>query len=80
LLLQALESWPGVPPPPRGCVPRSPIVRPEVAAARVARAQAWLVDAESLLAAPPDAFVADRRGRDLALFYLFLAIQESIDL
>jgi len=46
----------------------------------VARAQAWLSDAESLLAAPPDEFVADRKGRDLALFYLFLAIQESIDL
>jgi len=56
------------------------MVRPEVAAARVARAQAWLCDAESLLAAPPDEFVADRRGRDLALFYLFLAIQECIDL
>ena len=46
----------------------------------MARAQAWLSDAESLLAAPPDEFVADRKGRDLALFYLFLAIQESIDL
>ena len=56
------------------------MVRPEVAAARVARAQAWLSDAEGLLAAPPGEFVADRRGRDLALFYLFLAIQESIDL
>jgi uncharacterized protein YutE (UPF0331/DUF86 family) len=56
------------------------MVRPEVAAARVARAQAWLADAEGLLPAPPDEFVADRRGRDLALFYLFLAIQECIDL
>ena len=56
------------------------MVRPEVAAARVARAQAWLSDAESLLALPPDEFVADRKGRDLALFYLFLAIQECIDL
>jgi len=46
----------------------------------VARAQAWLSDAESLLAVPPDEFVADRKGRDLALFYLFLAIQECIDL
>ncbi len=46
----------------------------------MARAQAWLADAEGLLAAPPDEFVADRRGRDLALFYLFLAIQECIDL
>jgi uncharacterized protein YutE (UPF0331/DUF86 family) len=56
------------------------MVRPEVAAARVARAQAWLSDAENLLAPAPDEFVADRRGRDLALFYLFLAIQECIDL
>ena len=56
------------------------MVRPEVAAARVARAQAWLSDAEALLAAAPDEYVADRRGRDLALFYLFLAIQECIDL
>ena len=56
------------------------MVRPEVAAARVARAQAWLSDAEGLLAAAPDEFVADRRGRDLALFYLFLTIQECIDL
>jgi uncharacterized protein YutE (UPF0331/DUF86 family) len=56
------------------------MVRPEVAAARVARALTWLSDAESLLAPGPDEFVADRRGRDLALFYLFLAIQECIDL
>ena len=56
------------------------MVRPEVVAARIARAQAWLADAESLLAPPPEEFVADRRGRDLALFYLFLAIQECIDL
>ena len=46
----------------------------------MARAQAWLNDAEALLAAAPDEYVADRRGRDLALFYLFLAIQECIDL
>ena len=56
------------------------MVRPEVVAARIARAQTWLADAESLLAPPPEEFVADRRGRDLALFYLFLAIQECIDL
>jgi len=56
------------------------MVRPEVAAARVARAQAWLAEAESLFALPAEEFVADRRGRDLALFYLLLAIQECIDL
>jgi uncharacterized protein YutE (UPF0331/DUF86 family) len=56
------------------------MVRAEVAASRVARAQAWLSEAEGILALPPQEFVADRRGRDLALFYLFLAIQECIDL
>lgn len=56
------------------------MVRAEVAAARVARAQAWLAEAEGLFALPPEEFVADRRGRDLALFYLFLAVQECIDL
>jgi uncharacterized protein YutE (UPF0331/DUF86 family) len=56
------------------------MVRAEVARARVARAESWLTDAESILAAPPDQFEADRKGRDLALFYLFLAIQECIDL
>ena len=56
------------------------MVRREVAATRVARALGWLNDAEALLARPPETFVADRSGRDLALFYLFLAIQECIDL
>jgi uncharacterized protein YutE (UPF0331/DUF86 family) len=56
------------------------MVRRDVAAARIARAQAWLSDAEAILGRPPEDFVADRSGRDLALFYLFLAIQECIDL
>jgi uncharacterized protein YutE (UPF0331/DUF86 family) len=56
------------------------VVRPDVAGARIARAQAWLVDAEVLLFRATEEFVADRIGRDLALFYLFLAIQECIDL
>lgn len=56
------------------------MVRAEVARARVARADSWLRDAEEILAASADELVADRRGRDLALFYLFLAIQECIDL
>jgi uncharacterized protein YutE (UPF0331/DUF86 family) len=55
-------------------------VRPEVAGARIARAQAWLADAEAILSREPAEFVADRSGRDLALFYLFLSIQECIDL
>lgn len=56
------------------------MVRPEVAAARVARAEAWLADAAGTLDRPPDEFLAAGKDRDLALFYLFLAIQECIDL
>ena len=56
------------------------MVRPDVAGARVARALAWLTDAEALLGRSAADFVSDRSGRDLALFYLFLAIQECIDL
>lgn len=46
----------------------------------MARAQAWLDDAEHLLRRPVDDLLADTKGRDLALFYLFLAIQECVDL
>jgi uncharacterized protein YutE (UPF0331/DUF86 family) len=56
------------------------MVRREVVAARAGRARAWLNDAATLLLNPPDVFLADPKGRDLALFYLFLAIQECIDL
>ena len=56
------------------------MVRPDVVAARVARASAWLDDVERGFARPVDELLADVRGRDLALFYLFLAIQECIDL
>lgn len=56
------------------------VVRADVAGARIARAQAWLSDAEAILGRSTTDFVGDRSGRDLALFYLFLAIQECIDL
>ena len=56
------------------------MVRRDVAGARVARATAWLDDASRLLDQPADVFVAATKDRDLALFYLFLAIQECIDL
>lgn len=56
------------------------MVRRDVTGARIARAQAWLRDAETLLGRSTAEFVDDRSGRDLALFYLFLAIQECIDL
>jgi uncharacterized protein YutE (UPF0331/DUF86 family) len=56
------------------------VVRRDVAGTRVARAVAWLHDAEKLFAVTPDAFLAATKDRDLAIFYLFLAIQECIDL
>jgi uncharacterized protein YutE (UPF0331/DUF86 family)/predicted nucleotidyltransferase len=59
---------------------RLPMVRADIVAAKAGRARAWLNDAAPALAAPLDAFVADSKSRDLALFYLFLAIQECIDL
>jgi uncharacterized protein YutE (UPF0331/DUF86 family) len=56
------------------------VVRRDVVAAKVARARAWLNDAASALQSPLAAFLSDPKSRDLSLFYLFLAIQECIDL
>lgn len=53
------------------------MVQRDVAAAKVGRASARLDEAAALFAdAPP----SDLRSQDLASFYLFLAIQECIDL
>jgi len=56
------------------------MVRPDVAGRKIARASAWLDDAEAILSRPVDEFVGAAKDRDLAAFYLLLAIQESIDL
>lgn len=56
------------------------MVRRDVARTRIARATTWLVDAETLLGADAEAFRAATKDRDLAIFYLFLALQECIDL
>ncbi|MBI4264720.1 MAG: DUF86 domain-containing protein [Acidobacteria bacterium] len=56
------------------------MVNRDVVAAKTGRARAWLNDAANMLLGPLDAFQADAKGRDLSLFYLFLAIQECIDL
>lgn len=56
------------------------MVRRDVVAAKVGRTRVWLNDASVSLLGPEDTYLADPRGRDLALFYLFLAIQECIDL
>ena len=56
------------------------MVKVDVVARKVARAGAWLNDAEEILSRPAAELLADVKGRDLAAFYLFLAIQECIDL
>ncbi len=53
------------------------MVRADVVATKVARARARLDEAASLFAG---AAPGDLRSQDLASFYLFLAIQECIDL
>lgn len=56
------------------------MVRADLVAAKIGRARGWLNDASAILLNPVDAFVSEPKGRDLSLFYLFLAIQECIDL
>jgi hypothetical protein len=56
------------------------VVKPDVVRRKVVRATTWLEDAESILSRPPEQFLADTQSQDLASFYLFLAIQESIGL
>jgi uncharacterized protein YutE (UPF0331/DUF86 family) len=56
------------------------MVRREIVSAKAARARAWLKDAGGTFDLPLGEFLADMAARDLALFYLFLAIQECIDL
>jgi uncharacterized protein YutE (UPF0331/DUF86 family) len=56
------------------------MVRADVAGKKIARAEAWLEQVEELLQGDAASFGADRRKADHASFYLFLAIQEAIDL
>jgi uncharacterized protein YutE (UPF0331/DUF86 family) len=56
------------------------MVRADVVSRKVVRATGWLDDAEALLNRPREEFLANVRDRDLASFYIFLAIQECIDL
>jgi len=56
------------------------VVQREVVVSKVGRARAWLNDAALPLLGPQETYLADPQRRDLALFYLFLAIQECIDL
>ena len=56
------------------------MVRPDVASARIGRATARLQDAEQIFSRDAESFLAATKDRDLAIFYLFLALQECIDL
>lgn len=56
------------------------MVKPEVVGKKLTRATAWLDSAEAILSRPLDEFLANPERRDVASFYLFLAIQECIDL
>lgn len=50
------------------------MVRPDIAARKIARASVWINDADAILSRPVDEFVTAARERDLAAFYLLLAI------
>jgi uncharacterized protein YutE (UPF0331/DUF86 family) len=56
------------------------MVRRDVAANRIARTSGWLNDAERLFGMDAEQFRAATKDRDLAVFYLFLALQDCIDL
>ena len=56
------------------------MVRADLVTKKIARATAWLDSAAAAYARPVDDLRADIAARDLAAFYLFLAIQEAIDL
>ena len=55
-------------------------MRAEVAARKIAQAEVFVADASRLLSTPAEAFSADVSCRDLAAFYLMLAVQECVDL
>lgn len=56
------------------------MVKIDVVRRKMGKASGWLDEAEAILSRPPEEFLADVKNRDLATFYLFLAIQECIDL
>jgi len=56
------------------------MVKPDVARRHLARATARLEQAAALVERPLGDFLDDVQGRDLASFYLLLAVQEAVDL
>jgi uncharacterized protein YutE (UPF0331/DUF86 family) len=56
------------------------MVKPDVVRRKVAEALSRIADADGKLSRPAEEFLADKQTKDLASFYLFLAIQDCIDL
>lgn len=56
------------------------MVQRDVVAQKIATAQARLAAADPFFVKPREDFLAVEKDRDVAMFYLFLAIQECIDL
>ena len=56
------------------------MVRPEVFTQKLAKASFRLKNAEELFAQKKSQFLEHEQKRDLATFYLFLAIQECLDI
>lgn len=56
------------------------MIRRDVAGTRVASASSWLTDAITIFEQSEETYLAAAKDRDLAIFYLFLAIQECVDL
>jgi len=56
------------------------MVRRDLVAQKVASAQGRLAEADEIFARPLKEFLDDEKQRDLATFYVFLAIQECLDL
>lgn len=56
------------------------MVKADVVRKKVAEALSRIAGADAILSRPAEEFLADTPAKDLASFYLFLAIQECIDL
>lgn len=56
------------------------MVKVDVVCRKMGKASEWLDEAEAILSRPPEELLADVQARDLASFYLYLAIQECINL
>ena len=59
---------------------RDGVLRRDVAGARIAWTTHWMTDAMAIFDRGETEFAAAGKDRDLAIFYLFLTIQECVDL